>query len=381
MRFQVARGFLVLSLIITSLSFTQCILVEQQGDLVFNPSGIVAGGASLDVFKETVYPLTRQHCASCHANSVQPFHASANAETAMNALLNQKKIDFNNPDMSRLVRKPVDENHGCGSTDCATLSNMFRKAIVEWGSRSSDLPDDPIDFTRKTVEHSLSRLASQSSIELTFPLDDPQLLNLAGSSLKVTVDAFDEFSYRIRNIRIESPGRQVHIAGVRVLLNGRWSPKYANYAAINQVTAVGGSTLSPSTQLVTHDKGPASDTVAFAFDQLSLRADPAISRNAFNTTMYPISRNHCLTCHATGAGRVHHGHATLATAHDIVLNANLVNFDNPSESYIVQVMQGNHFGNATRCGANGTNGTAADCQNRAAEYIQAIRDWGQAIQE
>jgi hypothetical protein len=361
MRFQVVRGLLILCLAITGMSFTHCVVVEQQGDLYYNPSGIAIGvgsGASLEVFQKTVYPLTRQHCMGCHANSVQPFHASANAEIAMNALINQKKVDFKNP-------------------------NMFKKAIVDWAANSTDLPTEDIsENPRKTIEISLNGLVTQSAIELTYPLDDAQLLNLNGSSLKLRVEAFDEYSYRLTNIRIESPGRQVAIAGVRVLLNNRWSPKYANYASINQVTAVGGGPLSPSGQFVAHDKGPASDTLAFSFDQLSLRADPAISRAAFNTTMYPISRGHCLNCHSTGAGRVHHGHATMATAHDIVLNANLVNFDSPEDSEIVRVMMGNHFGNPTRCSPNGTNnGTVADCQNRAREYIQAIKDWGQAIQE
>lgn len=122
-----------------SIVFTQCGKpFADKGDLIYSVDGVLipikgaSAESSMAAFEQTVYPLTRQYCASCHASHQQPLHASSSLETAHNALLSQYKVNFTNPGSSRMVLKLRDESHNCWGS-CASAANQMSDAIAEWG--------------------------------------------------------------------------------------------------------------------------------------------------------------------------------------------------------------------------------------------------------
>jgi len=142
--------------------YTQCGKpFATKGDLIYSVDGVfvpVAGAdveTSLRAFEETVYPITRQRCASCHASGQQPEHASTSVTTAHNSLLAQYKINFTNPASSRMVAKLRDENHNCWGS-CAAAATEMQRAIEQWAQRleraGAEVPGTNDDFTLVTAQ-------------------------------------------------------------------------------------------------------------------------------------------------------------------------------------------------------------------------------------
>lgn len=86
---------------------------------------------SLAAFKKTVYPITTTRCVSCHGSTQTPLHASSNAETAFNSIIDNYKIDFNNIANSRMVLKLKSDHHNCWG-DCAANATEMQNQITEW---------------------------------------------------------------------------------------------------------------------------------------------------------------------------------------------------------------------------------------------------------
>lgn len=86
---------------------------------------------SLAAFKKTVYPITTARCVSCHGSTQTPLHASSNAETAFNSIVDNYKIDFNNIANSRMVLKLRGDRHNCWG-DCSANATEMQNQITEW---------------------------------------------------------------------------------------------------------------------------------------------------------------------------------------------------------------------------------------------------------
>lgn len=89
---------------------------------------------SVTAFQTSVYPLTVKNCISCHGNSQTPLHASANIQTAHDALVNSFKIDFNNPENSRMVLKLKNDKHNCWG-DCSANAQEMLDKINIWRNK------------------------------------------------------------------------------------------------------------------------------------------------------------------------------------------------------------------------------------------------------
>ena len=146
-----------------SIVFTQCGKpFADKGDLIYSVDGVLipikgaSAASSMAAFEETVYPLTRQYCASCHASGQQPLHASSSMETAHNALLSQYKVNFTDPDRSRMVMKLRDESHNCWGS-CSAAADQMSDAIAEWGEMMAaageevEVPGETGDFDLVTA--------------------------------------------------------------------------------------------------------------------------------------------------------------------------------------------------------------------------------------
>jgi len=415
-----------------AVAFTQCGKpFSDKGDLIYSIDGSgvtspikgVSAQSSLEAFEQTLYPILRQNCTSCHGNSQQPLHASSDSQVAHNALLNQYKINFTNPADSRMVKKLKDEGHNCWSS-CANDGREIQEAIVEWKElmEASGEPSDPGGnytqtaqsrtialerqaVTQGTVIHtaqagnatltapmvlrpavngnpaylevpndgSNSNLANNDAsagiarftisstvartngalwglvnigstdddsfyvqmnaggitswtspltngqfkwmrmtgnynlavgmntvtirerkdgaqlamilytpdqsfvptgagtagmITLRFPLDS--ILGAAGAELEVKLEDYDGYSYRLSGLRLNTT-RQVYVSGIRLHINGQFSPQNSNYLYVNQLVPAGGLPLSPANMIVLKDKGEVSDKLSFSFEALELR--------------------------------------------------------------------------------------------------------------
>ncbi|MGI5309366.1 LamG domain-containing protein [Rheinheimera sp. WS51] len=96
------------------------------------------------LFSDTVYPLLRQHCVSCHApNAPQvqsPFFADENVNAAYQA--SKRLINLDTPELSRLVIRLANEFHNCWS-DCTDDSQVMLQAITTIADNVELTPLDP----------------------------------------------------------------------------------------------------------------------------------------------------------------------------------------------------------------------------------------------
>jgi hypothetical protein len=525
------RGFISALLMVIAFAFTQCGKpFGDKGDLTYSIDGIanpLAGGSaanSLAAFETTVYPLTRQHCVSCHSVSQQPVHASADPQTAHNALLSQYKINFLNPANSRIVMK-LKENHQCWG-NCISNAQQMEEAITQWAAQMSNgeeelpggsnsypfvtepsltiaqerqiftnntfiatapaaastrtapmsynstnpgyifvpvsgqnivksnndnsagratfsvmgsgvnqnggalwalvnAPDDSsnsfhvlmngvnidwhipltdgqfkwVKVTRGTNynNQNFNLMANANTITIreredgtqlarilwtpdqsfiptgegtagsvTLSYDLSNLIDLPGARLEVRIEDYDAFSYRLSNLRVIAPNRSVHVRNVKVLINGQFNPQHANYTYINQTLPSGGGELSPSSMIILKEFGETQDKIAFAFEDLSLRANAAVSLSNFQTTVYPITRQRCIACHAT-TQRPYHASANPQTAHDELIEQYMVQFSAPDASRLVERLREGHH-----CWSN--------CETNAQQMENAIIQWDQLNQ-
>ncbi len=88
---------------------------------------------SVQAFRQTVYPLTRNNCMACHAVAQQPLHASENVETAHDHIINTAKVNFSNTSNSRLVQRLRDDFHFCWTPNgCHEDAREMEDAIRDW---------------------------------------------------------------------------------------------------------------------------------------------------------------------------------------------------------------------------------------------------------
>ncbi len=122
------------------LTYNQCMAPKRtnsKNGLTFSESGVTtstqspSNANSVQAFKDTVYQITTARCASCHGTSQSPLHASSNLQIAHDAIVNNSKIDFNNPENSRMVLKLKNDRHNCWSDCNANATEMLNK-INEW---------------------------------------------------------------------------------------------------------------------------------------------------------------------------------------------------------------------------------------------------------
>ena len=150
-------------------------------------SSNVYGGSSevsYEAFEKTVYQITRSNCISCHASTIQPYHASDDVRKAHDAVISNFKVNFTNIPKSRLVAKLRDEKHNCWS-DCAENADEMEAAVEEWNEAIKDsgvTPAEPADLANYTDE---TDTLEREFMDPTNPLKSNTLkLNIDSATLK-----------------------------------------------------------------------------------------------------------------------------------------------------------------------------------------------------
>ena len=97
------------------------------------PPVTVDRAVSVQAFSQTVYPIVRDRCATCHAGAGpgSPSIAHPDPDTAFTATVNSQKVNLTTPNRSRLVRRLAADFHYCWS-DCAMNGMEMEAAIAAW---------------------------------------------------------------------------------------------------------------------------------------------------------------------------------------------------------------------------------------------------------
>lgn len=373
------KASIVSLLTLILVTFTHC------GDPFRSPSALVFEGnlyggpdaVSYEAFSQTVYPLTRAHCASCHATHTQPVHASSSVKTAHDAVISQFKVNFGNISASRMVAKLRDENHNCWG-DCQTAAAEMQAAIETWHAEilaSGPVPETPGNQPKVTAQSLPVAVeidkAGNPTATLEFEIDT--LAGVPGAKFRIDISNFDDYTYQVTRPRIETATSNIYVKAVKILVNGNYTPQHATYNLVDMVITPVDGTLSTASMLVLKDKGPIEDLISFSFDQLEATNSPGTgsdggggagdSLTAFRNSVYPVSQMYCISCHQTRFPN--HASDNTLVAHDDLINGNYIDFNNPANSSLVRKVsvERHNCGNATAC------------NNLADLYIQAIEEW------
>ncbi|MAG32857.1 MAG: hypothetical protein CL908_18420 [Deltaproteobacteria bacterium] len=84
-------------------------------------------------FEATVFPVLRANCDGCHDQSGPgaPMIAHSDSPTAWASVVDNQKVNFNDPPSSRLVRRLIGDLHYCWS-DCASDAAVMLAEILAW---------------------------------------------------------------------------------------------------------------------------------------------------------------------------------------------------------------------------------------------------------
>ena len=98
----------------------------------------VTPGADEANYNTYVYgPIISQHCQECHSENAnqaqrqQPYFADTDLTVAFNAIVDNRKIDINTPDNSRVYLRLALDSHNCW-TDCISDATSMEAAIQAW---------------------------------------------------------------------------------------------------------------------------------------------------------------------------------------------------------------------------------------------------------
>ena len=97
-----------------------------------------AGASSIEVYGETVFPLLRNNCGSCHGAAINPKFAVTDVADSHKTLVDNSKVNFVDAAKSRVVERLKVDNHQCW-TSCDKDSAAMLAAVQKWiASRSKN---------------------------------------------------------------------------------------------------------------------------------------------------------------------------------------------------------------------------------------------------
>ncbi|RYZ99546.1 MAG: hypothetical protein EOP11_19325, partial [Proteobacteria bacterium] len=209
--------------------------------------------ANVPAFQQTVYPLVRARCTSCHIATNAPFFATTSATTSLNNLVNANKVDLDHPDRSRLVERLRRDFHQCW-TNCTADAITMENAIIEWRrildaaappttAPTTPLPPTPVILRLATVDLlvpstipvSMGTAAGNfATLEWTLnSASDSIVPSLPNAVVRIDIQRYDTYTYRVRNPRILTTGSALYVSDVRIAVNGVLYPSDATYSVVD----------------------------------------------------------------------------------------------------------------------------------------------------
>lgn len=138
-----------------------------------NSRGPTTSANDVGAFSQTVYPIVRDNCDTCHAGAGPgaPHIAHPDTTTAYRAVVDQRKVSLSNPAGSRLVQRLVTDRHYCWTPVCADDGAVMQAAIEQWSEAASDKGVATEDTLAST------------SLSLDDGVDDPGAQRYVGSQI------------------------------------------------------------------------------------------------------------------------------------------------------------------------------------------------------
>lgn len=200
-----------------------------------------------------------------------------------------------------------------------------------------------------------------SYLGVTLSFDISSIVKTPNVKFQVDVSDYDMYTYLLSRPRIVTPTQNIRVKNVRLMVNNVWSPQNSTYTTVDKITTPTDGLLSGFPMIVLKDQGETVDKFHFEFEILETYAGTVNNASllAFQSSVYPISRANCASCHT--AQRPHASSDPL-TAHDYALS--IVNFTTPANSLIATKIRNGHQGISAAQGAA-----------LAAQYEAAIVQW------
>lgn len=96
---------------------------------------VVTKLTSVKGFEQTLYPVLRARCASCHGAGQPPLHSSANVDVAHTNVTETALVNFSNIPASKISVKLKNNKHNCWS-DCNANAAEIEGQITVWKNLS-----------------------------------------------------------------------------------------------------------------------------------------------------------------------------------------------------------------------------------------------------
>jgi hypothetical protein len=218
-----------------------------------------------------------------------------------------------------------------------------------------------------------------SFVGVTISYDLAPVVNAANVKLMIDVADYDAYSYKLLNPRIVTSTKNIMVKNMRILLNKSYNPQNSAYTTVDKTITPADASVSMFTTIINKDKGITVDKISFAFEKLAVMTagtttgtttggggtggNAAASFAAFQTNVYPISRQYCIGCHTTTFPE--HASADPNLAYARVVNEPLADFVTPANSRLVVKLRANRH----NCG------TPANCDSIANMFEAGITVW------
>ena len=178
---------------------------------------------SLAAFQETLYPLLRANCATCHSTDTRgqaPIHSDVNVNLAHEYALT--RVNFHHPEDSKFVVRQVIDRHNCFGK-CSDSGAKILKAVQAW----ADAVQGSFPATPRLVPEE-TKIAEQEITQ--WIAADRATLAAADSDFMVYASL-----HEMHNAGVSADRLNVARAGLSKALNStaRWAPKIVNPVDIN----------------------------------------------------------------------------------------------------------------------------------------------------
>ena len=169
-----------------------------------NVSPPATPGADQAGYNTNVYgPIVSQYCQQCHSEDAaqaqrqQPYFADTDLANAFNAVVENRKIDINNPANSRVYLRLALDSHNCWS-DCNSDAAAMLAAIEAWKTAIINNPS----YTPPVVEGTESTVMTTTQ---GLQLDQGQVIS-GGSRVTQNLIAMWEFKEGTGNVARDTSG-------------------------------------------------------------------------------------------------------------------------------------------------------------------------------
>ncbi|MBD66905.1 MAG: hypothetical protein CME62_17010 [Halobacteriovoraceae bacterium] len=323
----------------------------------------IAGIQSQNAFEQTLHPVLAGNCAGCHGdNGPQIKHASSNPGISYDVLEEKGLINFDDTANSRLVTKIKDGHQGFPASFAVTLQEEIDLWILKMNGSGGD-NDNGGGAGSGGGTASASEIAFGTHLHGIFKANcsschgDQSAFSRHGAS-----DRYIAFSATTGNklVDLDNPSDSRVIDKIAFGHNC-WSGNCSQDAA----------DIKAAIEDWAEDIGKGGSGSGGGGTGGGSTFDRDASAEVFKTTVHPILRANCKSCHTPDAGSPQapfHSQLSYKGAHDAVIDTARVDFQTISNSRLVKrLREDKHY-----C-------WSGNCNNDADTMQAAIQSWADQI--